>query len=206
MLKRILSVCIFLIIIAIGYMQKDVLLHLINEGGTFSVFISMIFVAICVFFPIIPFTVLAGIIGAVFGVVHGIMISLAGAMIGTMSFFFLMRYSFRDFAQEKLMKYPKASVFDQFMERNSFIAILTCRLLPVIPAQIFNMVCGVSRVKWMTFFIASMIGKIPNIFVLTYAGASFTSNKFFSLGMYGLYLFVIFSIAFVIFYRKTLKN
>jgi len=206
MVKRILSLGILLIIIAIGYSQKDTLLHLINEGGSLSILISMLFVAICVFFPILPFPVLAGTIGAVFGTTQGLFISLTGAMIGTIGFFFLSRYGFRDFAQQKLMKYPKFQDYEGFLDRNSFIAILMSRLIPVIPAPVVNIICGLSKVNWLIFFSASIIGKIPNVLILSYAGASFSSNKLFSFGLYGLYLLIVFLVGFFIVYRKISRD
>ncbi|WHY69193.1 TVP38/TMEM64 family protein [Neobacillus sp. SuZ13] len=202
MFKRILSIGILLFIIALGLFQKDELLHLVKQGGGLSILISMLLVAICVFFPVIPFPVLAGTIGAVFGTSQGMIISLTGAMAGTMAFFFLSRYGFRDYAQEKLMNYPKVQEYDEFLNKNSFVAILTCRLIPIIPAPVVNIVCGLSHVKWLTFFTASFIGKIPNILLLSYAGALFSSNKLYSFGLYGVYLVIIFIINFIIIYRK----
>ncbi|WML27049.1 TVP38/TMEM64 family protein [Neobacillus sp. OS1-33] len=206
MFKRILSIGILLIIIAIGLLQKDELLFLVNQGGAFSIMISMLFVSICVFFPVIPFPVLAGMIGAVFGTTQGMLVSLTGAMAGTMVFFFISRYGFRDFAQEKLMKYPKVQEYDEFLNRNSFLAILTCRLIPVIPAPVVNIICGLSQVKWLPFFTASLIGKIPNILLLSYAGASFSNNKLYAFSLYGIYVLIIFVINFVFIYRKQAKN
>ncbi|MEH7086511.1 TVP38/TMEM64 family protein [Neobacillus drentensis] len=202
MFKRILSIGILLLIIAIGLFQKDELLHLVKQGGGLSILISMLLVAICVFFPVIPFPVLAGTIGAVFGTSQGMIVSLTGAMLGTMAFFFLSRYGFRDFAQQKLMNYPKVQEYDEFLNKNSFVAILTCRLIPIIPAPVVNIVCGLSHVKWLTFFTASLIGKIPNILLLSYAGALFSNNKLYSFGIYGVYLIIIFIINFIIIYRK----
>jgi uncharacterized membrane protein YdjX (TVP38/TMEM64 family) len=206
MIKRILTICIFIFIIVVGFVEKGTLLNLIQEGGFLSILISMLFVAICVFFPVIPFPVLAGTIGAVFGTAQGLSISLTGSMIGTMAFFFLSRYGFRDFAQSKLKKYKKVQEYEQFLNHNSFIAILTCRLIPVIPALVVNMICGLSKVKWPIFFIASAIGKIPNVLLLSYAGSTFTSNKLFSFGLYGIYLVVVFLINFIIVYRRMSKD
>ncbi|MFB5195725.1 TVP38/TMEM64 family protein [Neobacillus sp. KR4-4] len=202
MFKRVLSIGILLLIIAIGLFQKDELLQLLKQGGALSILISMLLVAICVFFPVIPFPVLAGTIGAVFGTSQGVIVSLTGAMVGTMAFFFLSRYGFRDYAQQKLMKYPKVQEYDEFLNKNSFVAILTCRLIPIIPAPVVNIVCGLSHVKWLTFFTASFIGKIPNILLLSYAGALFSNNKLYSFGVYGVYLIIIFIINFIIIYRK----
>jgi uncharacterized membrane protein YdjX (TVP38/TMEM64 family) len=206
MFKKILSISLLFIIIAIGFLQKDELLTLIKSGGIFSIFISMLFVAICVFFPVIPFPVLAGVIGGVFGTTQGVIVSLTGAMAGTMGFFFLSRYGFRDYAQSKIMKYPKVQEYEDFLNRNSFVAILTCRLIPIIPAPVVNIICGLSNVNWLIFFTASTIGKIPNILILSFAGASFSSNKLFSFGLYGGYILILILINFVIMYRKMAKE
>ncbi len=204
--KRILSISIFIIIVAIGILQKDVLLALIKEGGFVSLFISMLFVAICVFFPVIPFPVLAGVIGSVFGMMQGMIVSLTGAMAGTMAFFLLSRYGFRDYAQKKLMTKPKVQEYESFLNRNSFMAILTCRIIPIIPAPVVTIICGLSKVNWFVFFSASTIGKLPNILILSYAGASFSSNKLFSFGLYGGYILIIFLINFLIIYRKMPRD
>jgi uncharacterized membrane protein YdjX (TVP38/TMEM64 family) len=206
MVKRVLSISLLLIVIAIGFFQKDELLTLIKGGGIVSIFISMLFVAICVFFPVIPFPVLAGVIGGVFGTTQGVIVSLTGAMAGTMGFFFLSRYGFRDYAQSKLMNYPKVQDYENFLNRNSFVAILTCRLVPIIPAPVVNIICGLSNVNWLIFFTASTIGKIPNILILSYAGASYSSNKLFSFGLYGGYILILILINFVIMYRKMAKE
>jgi uncharacterized membrane protein YdjX (TVP38/TMEM64 family) len=206
MVKRVLSISLLLIVIAIGFYQKDELLTLIKGGGILSIFISMLFVAICVFFPVIPFPVLAGVIGGVFGTTQGVMVSLTGAMAGTMGFFFLSRYGFRDYAQSKLMNYPKVQDYENFLNRNSFVAILTGRLIPIIPAPVVNIICGLSNVNWLIFFTASTIGKIPNILILSYAGASYSSNKLFSFGLYGGYILILILINFVIMYRKMAKE
>ncbi|WHZ05316.1 TVP38/TMEM64 family protein [Neobacillus sp. YX16] len=206
MFKRMLSISLLFIVIAIGFLQKDELLTLIKSGGIFSTFISILFVAICVFFPVIPFPVLAGVIGGVFGTTQGVIVTMTGAMAGTMSFYFLSRYGFRDYAQSKLMKYPKVQEYEDLLNRNSFVAILTCRLIPIIPAPVINIICGLSNVNWLIFFTASTIGKIPNILILSFAGASFSSNKLFSFGLYGGYILILILINFVIMYRKMAKE
>ncbi|MGG1401028.1 TVP38/TMEM64 family protein [Bacillus salipaludis] len=206
MLKRLVSISVIILIIVLGYLQKDELVHLIKQGGTVSIFISVLLVAICVFFPLVPFPVLAGMIGAIFGTVQGMFISLIGAMAGTIVFFFITRYGFRGYAQEKLLKYPKFQEYEEFLNRNSFLAILACRLVPIIPAPVVNIICGLSKVNWLIFFTASTIGKIPNILLLSFVGATLSSNKLLSFGLYGFYILVIFLIYFVIVYRKKTKT
>ncbi|MEH7275347.1 VTT domain-containing protein, partial [Neobacillus vireti] len=79
-------------------------------------------------------------------------------------------------------------------------------LIPIIPAPVVNIVCGLSKVNGLVFFSASTIGKLPNILILSFAGASFSSNKLFSFGLYGGYILLISLINFVIMYRKMSKE
>jgi uncharacterized membrane protein YdjX (TVP38/TMEM64 family) len=123
-----------------------------------------------------------------------------------MAIFFLSRYGFRDYAQTKLMNHSKVQEYETLLNRNSFLAILTCRLIPIIPAPVVNIICGLSKVNGLVFFSATTIGKLPNILILSYAGAAFSSNKLFSFGLYGGYILLIFLINFVIIYRKMSKG
>ena len=73
------------------------------------------------------------------------------------------------------------------------------------PSPVINIICGISHVNWVIFFTASAIGKIPNILILSFAGAAFQQNKLFSFGLYGTYLLIIFLIYIVIIFRRR-KN
>ncbi|WML52699.1 TVP38/TMEM64 family protein [Neobacillus sp. PS3-12] len=190
-MKKIISILFVISIILFGYTQKDILIELVKQDGPYAVLISMLMVTICVFFPVVPFTVLGGMIGALFGATEGLFISYTGAMIGTLLFFFISRYGFRDWAQSTLQKYPKVMEYQEILNRNSFIAILVARLIPIIPAPVFNAACGLSKVDWKIFFLASAIGKIPNIFIVSFAGANIIHNKWFSISLYGSYLLII---------------
>lgn len=192
-------------IILFGYTQKDILIELVKQDGPYAVLISMLMVTICVFFPVVPFTVLGGMIGALFGATEGLFISYTGAMIGTLLFFFISRYGFRDWAQSTLQKYPKVMEYQEILNRNSFIAMLVARLIPIIPAPVFNAACGLSKVDWKIFFLASAIGKIPNIFIVSFAGANIIHNKWFSISLYGSYLLIISMAAYFIVSKRMPK-
>jgi uncharacterized membrane protein YdjX (TVP38/TMEM64 family) len=204
-LKKIISILIVISIILFGYTQKDILIELVKQDGPYAVLISMLMVTICVFFPVVPFTVLGGMIGALFGATEGLFISYTGAMIGTLLFFFISRYGFRDWAQSTLQKYPKVMEYQEILNRNSFIAMLVARLIPIIPAPVFNAACGLSKVDWKIFFLASAIGKIPNIFIVSFAGANIIHNKWFSISLYGSYLLIISMAAYFIVSKRMPK-
>lgn len=206
MFKKIFLVFILIAILIVGITQKDTLVEMIQHGDRPAMIISMMLLFICVFFPVVPFAVSSGMIGAVFGTIQGAVISLSGSMLGTILLFFITRYGFRAWAQHKIKRYPMVQEYDEYLNRRSFLAILIARLIPVIPSQVVNIVCGLSKVNWAVFIIASAIGKIPNILIFSYAGANLHHNKWLSILMYTFYLVIIFIINFILVYRKIAKT
>lgn len=190
-MKPFITIVITFILLIIAYSQKEEMLYLIESGERTAIIISFIFVAMLVFFPIIPFAIVAGIIGSVFGVWNGVLISLGGSLMGTMVMFFMARYGFQNWVQKILTKYPKVRDYENAFERNSFIGILLLRLAPIIPAPILNIFCGISMIRWYIFFLATAVGKIPGILILTFAGKLFEQNKLLSIIIYGVYFFLI---------------
>ncbi|MGV3464446.1 MAG: TVP38/TMEM64 family protein, partial [Heyndrickxia sp.] len=190
-MKQLLTILFSVIIIIIAYTQKSVMLHLIQSGESMAIFISILFVALLVFFPVMPYPLVAGLIGSVFGVWQGIIISIIGVLIGTFSMFLLARYGFQDWVQKVIRKYPKSQEYEAYFEKNAFLGILFLRLVPVIPSPLLNVLSGVSKVSWLTFLTATLIGKLPNIVISTFAGSLFTKNKLLSIGIYACYLLII---------------
>lgn len=191
MLKKTLGIILIIAVIAVGFYQKEAWLDAIKAGGLISVLCSMLLIAADVFFPIVPFAIIAALNGAVFGIANGVWITLAGSMLGTILLFFLARYSFRDWARKKIKAYPAIQGYEASFDKNAFTAVLLGRLIPVIPSLVMNVVCGLSSVRWHVFFFASLIGKIPNILVVTIAGANFSSNKLLSFSIYGAYVLIL---------------
>jgi uncharacterized membrane protein YdjX (TVP38/TMEM64 family) len=190
-MRKWFTVLIAILLILIVFTQKELLLDWIQNGSLISVFISIIFVSILVFFPVVPYPVLAGSIGSVFGVWVGMTISLIGIMFGTMIMFYLSRYGFQQPAQKYLEKYPKVKEYEAYFAKNAFLGILFVRLVPVVPSPVVNILSGLSHIKWYAFFIATFLGKIPAVVTFTFAGSVFEDNKWLSFMIYGTYFLII---------------
>ncbi|MFP9202769.1 hypothetical protein ACLI2R_16705, partial [Enterococcus faecalis] len=67
MLKKVIGILVIIAIISVGFFQKEAWLDAIKAGGMFSVLFSMLLIAADVFFPIVPFALIAALNGAVFG-------------------------------------------------------------------------------------------------------------------------------------------
>jgi phospholipase D1/2 len=54
--------------------------------------------------------------------------------------------------------------------RHGFLTVLTMRVFPVAPFTLVNFFIGASGIRFRDFFLASLVGRIPGIIVLTVAG------------------------------------
>ncbi|ASS74131.1 hypothetical protein CIG75_03420 [Tumebacillus algifaecis] len=205
MVKKILVAALCVAIIVLGYQYKDPFLEIIEAGGALSVLVSVVLVSICVFFPVVPFIFLVGVIGAVFGTFTGAGITLAGLLLGTSVMFLMARYGFRGFAQGILDKYPKAKEYEGFFEKNAFLSILAVRIVPVVPTQVVNILCGISKVPWALFFGATAIGALPRILVFAFVGNSFEDNKLTSILTYAAYMLIIMGFTYI-FMKKRMAE
>jgi phospholipase D1/2 len=55
-------------------------------------------------------------------------------------------------------------------ERHGFLTVLAMRVLPVAPFTLVNFFVGASGIRFRDFFLASVVGRIPGIVMLTLAG------------------------------------
>lgn len=191
MIRKLLTAFLFIAIIFLGYSNKEWFLHWIQVGGSLSVLISILFVSLLVFFPIMPFPIAAGMIGAVFGIVKGSAICLLGAVAGAFIMFMMARYGFREWVQRMMQRYPKVQEYGAYVEKNAFLSILLVRIIPVVPPPAVNILSGVSQVRGTTFCLATLLGKIPSILTFTFAGSLFANSMLASVAIYGAYFLII---------------
>ena len=188
MFKKTFVFLVFAALIVISFWKKDAWIDIIKEGKTISILISIMLIVIVGNFPIIPFILAVGIIGAVFGIVNGALITLIGVNVGTLIIFFLTRYSFQSWARKKLNNYRGIRNYDNYFAENTFKNVFFLGgLFPIIPSPIMSSLCGLSDIRWTVFFFASLLGQIPRVLIISISVANFTTHKLLSIGIYGTY-------------------
>src|SRR5215510_14385359 len=75
-------------------------------------------------------------------------------------------------------------------DRHGFLTVLTLRVFPVGPFTLVNFLIGAPRIRFWDFFLASVIGRIPGIVLLTLAGLQIES-LFREPGVIGVVLLVL---------------
>ena len=65
---------------------------------------------------------------------------------------------------------PRLDRLIQQVGHHGFLTVLTIRVLPVAPFTLANLFVGASGIRFRDFFLASVVGRIPGILVLSVAG------------------------------------
>lgn len=128
------------------------LLHLVASIGGVSRTILTI-VAGILFEPVIAFVVVTG-----------------SMMIAFMATFMAARYFVADWVQAKLDKTPAARQLMSAVEENSFRMLVLMRLNPFIPGIVNGYGFGLTSMKPMTYFLASVVGSLPLNLIYIYLG------------------------------------
>lgn len=132
---------------------------------------AIIFVAIMMaLFPIIPYPIVGGVIGAALGPVSGAVITWIGSTAASILMFTFVRYGYQDWGGRMLHRYQKIGKLTTLFERNAFLAVLFARLIPFIPSIIVNVYAALSRMSFLSYTVASSIGKIPAMLLFVVVG------------------------------------
>ncbi len=106
--------------------------------------------------------------GALFGLLHGLVLVSFASTLGATLAFIGARYLLRDTVQSKFGKRLKA--INQGVEREGAFYLFTLRLVPVFPFFLVNLLMGLTAMKVWTFFWVSQVGMLAGTAVYVNAG------------------------------------
>ncbi|XEC95175.1 TVP38/TMEM64 family protein [Paenibacillus tarimensis] len=144
-------------------------------------------------FPVIPYPVVGGVIGAAWGPVSGGIVTWTGSTAASLLMFLFFRYGYQTWGIRLLHERKGIGRATELFEQNAFLAILFARLIPIIPSIVVNIYSAVSRVPFTTYAIASALGKIPAMLLFALVGDNMMTapeNIVLTIGTYALFLLV----------------
>jgi len=164
-----------------------------------DVLIALIALVIAVI-PAIPYGVIAAVFGAKYGAVAGSAINLTISSLAAIILFSWIRYTFSEESRLKAARMRGVRRLTDYAERHAFFAILFARLLPVVPAQLINIYAAVTRMKWLPYIAATVLGKTPYLIAVTLLGdRAFQQSGFAELAtissLYAGFVLVVFAIS-----------
>ncbi|NOU65422.1 TVP38/TMEM64 family protein [Paenibacillus sp. LMG 31461] len=202
-MKKWYTICMYLVLILIVYIFKDEILHWMQYGDAPVLLIFMAALGFIII-PVIPYKIVIGMLGFMYGPLTGALISWTAASVASVIVFWLARYLFQKQGRAYLSKYEKVEKIQTAIEKNPFLTILLARLIPVIPQAVVNVVPAITSIPVVTFAVASTLGKIPAMLLFAFIGSNLfagTSKLVFSVGVYVLFLASVYIV-----YRVWLKK
>lgn len=119
---------------------------------------------------LLPWPVVAGATGLVFGVAVGTVLSMAGILLATAAQFSAARHLLGERIRTRAAgRFP---ALDAMLARNDVVATFYSRLVPVLPWGIVNYACGLARVRLWPLLLATLTAGAPKIFAYTALGGS----------------------------------
>jgi uncharacterized membrane protein YdjX (TVP38/TMEM64 family) len=175
--------------------MQDQIAHLLDTYHELAIIWSIlinIFISIIGFIPSVFLTALNI---KLFGFFGGFIISLVGETLGALVSFWLYRLGFQYFVQNKTSHYPKVQRLLLVQGKEAFYLILSLRLVPFIPSSLVTLFAALGKVSWISFTLASTIGKIPALFMEIYSvnevlNGSFIGKIILILLSFGIFIYV----------------
>ncbi|GIQ68662.1 hypothetical protein XYCOK13_14860 [Xylanibacillus composti] len=170
-----LSLIVYAGCAAAALVYQDTIVHAIetNEASLLEMAgVAFLFA----FVPVIPFGVIAALLGAQYGALLGGLMNVLCSTAAAVLFFFIVRGGFQEQSRAWLAKYGKAERWMSLLEQHAFLTILTARIIPVIPAVAVHIICAVSHVSLRTFAVATLLGKIPVMVVFAAMGDHYMTS------------------------------
>lgn len=118
---------------------------------------------------LIPASALTLAAGALFGFVAGSAYTFIGAMLGSLSAFFMGRYVVRPFVTGRLQSDERFALIDSAAVRGGIKLVALLRLSPILPYTVLNYALGVTRISTRDYVIGTAF-ILPGTLVYTYYG------------------------------------
>ncbi|MDF2960768.1 MAG: hypothetical protein K0S39_2503 [Paenibacillus sp.] len=191
--------------LAVGYLifiYGDNVLSWFHQSDNIGLVIGM--ATVMALFPVIPYPIVGGVIGAAFGPVLGGLITWTGSTAASILMFVFVRYGYQEWGIRILHRYKRVGKITVLFERNAFLTIVFARLIPFVPSIIVNVYSALSRVSLAAYSTASALGKIPAMLLFAVVGDNLMTEPKHIVMTIGIYAVFLAFIAFI--HRLWKKN
>lgn len=173
------KIVVFLIFLGLGILVfrfQDDFLHFIETLGDQSIVLTTSIATLFSLFPIIPYPIIGGLIGAAYGPYLGSLVTWMGSSMASIIFFAFIRYAYQDIGLKLIHRFQVTSRVTMLFEKNAFMTIFITRLIPIVPSILVNAYSALSRVSTTQYIVASSLGKMPSMILFASVGHTIIHN------------------------------
>lgn len=123
----------------------------------------------------VPRTVFTVSAGLLFGPVTGVAVAVVATVLSAVAALLLVRVVGREAVARRLRHRTLRSV-DERLARRGWLAVLSLRLIPVVPFSLLNYSCGVSAVRVGPFLLGTLVGILPGTIAVVVLGDALTGD------------------------------
>jgi uncharacterized membrane protein YdjX (TVP38/TMEM64 family) len=149
----------------------------IHSYGPYAVLVSFGIIVFINSVAVLPNIFILAANGIVFGILEGTLISWAAESVGVIISFAFMRYFFRDYAHNVIIRSNALQKVNDFSGRNGFQIMLIARGIPFIPSGLITALGAFSSIRWRDYILATLIGKLPSTWIEVTLGHDLASYR-----------------------------
>lgn len=123
------------------------------------------------FFPVLPLVLIVVANAGAYGLMFGFIISWLGTVIGSYTFFLLIRKFGNHRFFRKIKEQRQVEKLIHWVDVRGFTPLFVLLCLPFTPSVIVNSVAGLSNIKRKYYFFTLLIAKPIMIFLMSYLGS-----------------------------------
>ncbi len=179
-------------------------INFINSFGNLSWLIYIFIITIETVLAPLPAIIIYSAGSLAFGPLLGGILTLLGNVLGaSICYFIAKRYG--GFYFERLIGKKKLAQFHNYSEKYGVWVLFILRLNPITSSDIFNYLAGFIKISYKKFILATTLGLIPTIFIISYFGETFIKESPF-LKLFFLIIALIYLLMFLYGYYKIGKE
>ncbi|MBU2549088.1 MAG: TVP38/TMEM64 family protein [Proteobacteria bacterium] len=154
----------------------EALERIVQDLGWIGPLVYILFwIAACLFIlPGLPISLLGA---AIFGVWWGLLWVTVGANLGAQAAFLAARYGARSLVEDWAAKNPNFRKIDEGVARHGWRMVMITRLVPLVPFNFQNYAYGMTRIRFSTYALVSLVCMIPGSAAYVFAAGSLVSGK-----------------------------
>ena len=161
--------------------NKENLLILLKDLGPVGPASIIILIALAIIITPIPSAPVALVSGALYGHIFGTIYVVTGALLGALLAFMISKKLGYDFVRKNFHHRMPSLIVDS--QNTLMVIVLVSRFMPFISFDVISYAAGLTKLTYLRFIVATLIGIIPMSFLLAHLGSEIQQGEEYGIGI-----------------------